>query len=640
MKLLQPQLSKPSWLTPALGLFLLTSLVRLWVVWRATDAADVVPTHGDMKFYHEWALRIAGGTWTDHRAFYGLPLYAYGLALVYTLFGVQPYVAILLQIVAESLTTVLIYKLADQAFTEAGRPTATPVRRIGALAAVGWAFFVPAQTFSTILMPTCYLVLAFWFVVWWVLKKQDGHPSAGEFFSLGLLMGFVAMMVANILFLIPLVIIAILFAMSWPDTLRRALATRSAAAALLLAGVTIGAAPCWLHNYFVAGEPVFLSAHSGVNFWIGNSPQANGYPKIPSGLRADQQGLLQDSITFAERAAGRPLRRSEVSAYWSAKAKDQIRQHPGQWLRLLATKAHNFWSAFQYDDISTITEYRENGITLPGPRFGLIAALALPGLVLAWMRRPAARWVVAAVCLHLASLLTVFVTERYRLAAVPGLLLLAAFGLAELARGWRERRPALCAAYLSMLAVAVPFVFWPQRDPDLRTLDDYNTGIADLERGRLERAQGKLERVLAAHPDNAEANFARGNLCLAKGERDQAKHFYRRTLQIDPHHGRVLNNLGVLALQESRWTVAEHFLKGALQVNPDDAKSNFLLARACWAQGDAPTARRAIEHALELQPQRGDFQRLATEIFASADLPASLPASAPPSETESSNTAG
>ena len=95
-----------------------------------------------------------------------------------------------------------------------------------------------------------------------------------------------------------------------------------------MAGVFLGASPAWIHNDFIARDPVFLSAHSGVNFWIGNNPVATGYPKFPPGLHAGQEAMLKDSITSAEKALGRPLKRSEVSAYWSGKARAWVRAHP------------------------------------------------------------------------------------------------------------------------------------------------------------------------------------------------------------------------------------------------------------------------------------------------------------------------
>jgi tetratricopeptide (TPR) repeat protein len=613
-------LKAPLWLSrqsrPSAGaaVFLLALLIRLWVLFRAADTPEFQPNQGDMKFYSDWAQRIAAGHLTDHLAFYGLPGYAYWLAAIYRLVGFQPYFAALFQVAAEAGTTLLIYKLAACAFVRAGR--ADDERRagwIGWLAALGWIFFVPAQAYAAILMPTAYLVLAFWFVVWWVLKPRAASPPCREFFLLGLLAGVVAMMVANILFLLPLVIVAIFWRRAWQWPAGAPAGLRAAAVGLLLAGTLVGAAPCALHNYLVAGEPVFLSAHSGINFFIGNNAQSNGYPQIPAPLRTDQEGMLKDSIIWAERAAGHPLRRVEVSAFWSSLASQYIHEHPGAWLRLLCRKFENFWNGFQYDDLGILTPLKEDNVLLPGLGFGLVAALGLPGMALAVWRRPAARWIALAVGLHMASLMTVFVTERYRMAAVPGLLLLGAFGLVELGREIFAAQWRPVGAYAAALAGACVLVCWPV-DPSLRSVDEFNSSLADIEQNRLGRAQEKLERVYAGHPNNAETVFALGNLWLAKGDRDRAKYFYRRTLELDPQHDRALNNLGALAAEEKRWPLAEAFLNGSLQIEPNDAKTSFLLAQVRWERHDFQGAREAIANAVRLQPDRPEFQKLSHEL--------------------------
>ena len=600
----------PLWrkLPPPAAVFVLALLARLWVMCRAADTPDFLPEQGDMKFYSDWARRIAAGTWTDHQAFYGLPGYAYWLALIYTLVGYQPYVAALCQAVAEAVTATLLFRLGPLAFLRPGGGGGLAARRaataVGALAALGWIFCEPAQAYATVLMPTCYLVAAFWFVVWWVLRPwRAGRPPLAAFLGLGLLMGVVAMMVANILFLVPLVIAAIFLRRDWsmpalPFTPGR----RAGAAALLAGGAVLGASPCALHNYLLAHEPVFLSAHGGINFFIGNNAFANGYPQVPPPLHTDQHGLLRDSILWAERAAGHPLRRVEVSAFWSRLASQYIHEHPLAWLRLLLTKLGNFWNVFPYDDLGVLEPFRENGLLLPGIGFGAAAIIGLPGMLLAAARRPKSRWIIAAVFLHMASLMTVFVTERYRLAAVPGLLLLGAFGLVELTRvaaaGNLPRPPhrAAAAAYALALAAAAAIALRPV-DPAVRHINEFNGALADIDNHRLDRAEAKLTRVLADNPNNAETYFALGNIALDRGDRDRAKFYYRQTLQLDPGHFRVLNNLGVLAFEEKRWLLAGKFLDGALHIEPDDAKTQYLLALVRWEQADLPGAQAAISEA-------------------------------------------
>ena len=93
---------------------------------------------------------------------------------------------------------------------------------------------------------------------------------------------------------------------------------------------------------------------------------------------------------------------------------------------------------------------------------------------------------------------------------MPGLLLLASFGVVEIWGDLSTRQWRSIAVYAAMLAAAVLIVERPV-EVGLRSLDDYNSSLADLQQGRLDRAQQKLERALAANPDSAETNFALGN---------------------------------------------------------------------------------------------------------------------------------
>ena len=358
-----------------------------------------------------------------------------------------------------------------------------------------------------------------------------------------------------------------------------------------------------------------LSAHSGINFWIGNNPYATGYPRMPPGIRATQEGLLSDSVTLAEQAAGRSLTRAEVSKYWSEKANAYIRENRPAWLRLMAVKFGNFWNAYQYDDLSLIKLLRDNGILPPGLRFGIVAALGLAGFFPVAWRFPRGRWVAAAVLLHMCALLPVFVTERYRLAAVPGLMLLGAGGLWMLLENLVRSRWLPAGAYMGVALAAAWFVSIPRTDISLWSLDYYKAGICATEAGDLDHAQRSLETAFAYVQDNADVNFALGNLWLARSDPARAKVYYRRALTLQPQHSGTLNNLGVLALDEKRWDLAEKFLSASIAGDPA-AKTHYLLARARFEKGDIAGARTALDTALGMRPKQREFLELRDRIEA------------------------
>ncbi|MDQ6911795.1 MAG: tetratricopeptide repeat protein [Verrucomicrobiota bacterium] len=544
-----------------------------------------------MHFYNDWALRILHGQWTDHRAFYGLPLYPYFLAVLYKLFGYSPFVPGFLQALADSGTAVLLYKIAGRVFGGVW---------IGLVAAAAWAFYLPEEAYSVILMPTALAVFIFWFVLWQIIKRETA-PALAIIFLLGLLVGFAATGVATLLFLLPLLLVAIF--LKWQQPLRN----RIFQLALLVLGVSLGIAPCAAHNYLVAHDRVLLSAHSGVNFWIGNNPTANGYPRMPPGMHAGQEAMLQDSVTMAQNAAGHEMKRSEISEYWATKARAFIRENPAAWRRLIAVKIANFWNAFQYDDLSIITNLGLQGVLIPGIRFGLIAALALPGIVFAYKKYPLSRWLLAAVLLHMVSLLTVFVTERYRLAAVPGMVLFAVFGLTYFWDNLASANYLRVTSYLACLAVTAFLVSIPKKDPSLWALDPYNSGWQALDSKNYPLARAKLQLAYAYVPENAEINFALGNLELDQSDKTGAKSWYARTLKLDPGHEGALNNLGVLALEEQRWELAIKFFHNALRVSPNDAKTHYLLARAYHGDGNLEEARHEVDLAVKLKPTQPEF---------------------------------
>jgi hypothetical protein len=181
----------------------------------------------------------------------------------------------------------------------------TAAKWISGLAGIGWALFLPAQTFSIILMPTCWLVLAYWGCLLWLTQVRSDsiwRPWLG----IGLVIGFVAVFVATILFLWPIAHRSHLF-VSWKRGRRRATlgaagwccgspGSGSSCGRIRLRGFTITV---------VAREPVLLSAHSGLNLWIVTTLLRPDYPRIPPGLRASQEGLLRDSITLARKIAGK-----------------------------------------------------------------------------------------------------------------------------------------------------------------------------------------------------------------------------------------------------------------------------------------------------------------------------------------------
>lgn len=664
----------PPWVFVWLGVF----LVQFLVLNMIAASRHFLPDGDDMKFYNDWANRIVGGELTDRKAFYGLPGYAFALAGIYKATGgyghwYSPYLIAQLQAAMHALTATWLFLLACRVFGGVSREEKRRGMAIGVLAAAAWAFFTPAQVFSAILMPTSWVVCAFWGTVYWlVCIHEKGRASWWRpWLWIGLCAGITAMMVATILMLLPLVVVAIALTVARGRPVRSRLLPVAGAVAILMAGVYAGCSPVWIHNYFIAKDHVLLSAHDGLNFYLGNHATSNGYTRIPAGLRASQEGLLKDSLSIPEKMAGHPLKRSEASAFWKEKGRAFIHDHPVAWMRLLWRKFENFWNAFQYDDLSILKLLRDENAVPPGLRFGFAAVLGLPGLLLCWIRWPRSRWVAGGVLLHMAALMPVFITERYRLAAAPGLLLLAVAGLWLLWENLAARCWEKVVLQLALTAVCAGFVSRPQTEISLWSLDFYKAGIrategateameqekdfrrqaaeslaagnseaarkfteaasrqAALVPAYLGAAQRNLETAYAYVPANQDIAFALGNVWINRRDNERARKCYARALAIDPGqpHAGALNNLGIIALGEKLWKDAENFFQRSIQIEPDDAKKWYLLAQACKEQGDIAHAEIAITRAISLNGKVPAFQKFRDDLRKPVPPPAPAPAS-------------
>jgi hypothetical protein len=332
--------------------------------------------------------------------------------------------------------------------------------------------------------------------------------------------------------------------------------------------------------------------------------------------------LLRDSITLARKTTGKELTRAEVSKFWGERANRWISENRAAWLSLLGTKFLNFWNAQEYDDITTIKPMERDGILTPGIRFGVVAALGTPGLLLGIFRNRRSRWIAAGILLHMAALLPVFITERYRLCAVPGLLLFGSYLLGEFWRSVMERRWIQTAGIIAMAGAGSWFVTISRPDPTW-SLDHYKAGLRAFDDGKLATAERELATAYAYVPENAEIQFALGNLRFAQGNFAGAKHWYRQSLERVSNHPGAWNNVGVIAMQEKRWDIAERSFLKSLEVEPDDAKTFYLIARARFEAGNRQGAMAAVGEAIRRVPKQPEFLELRKQI--AGETPAAGP---------------
>ncbi|MFI5181552.1 MAG: tetratricopeptide repeat protein [Thermoanaerobaculia bacterium] len=386
-------------------------------------------------------------------------------------------------------------------------------------------------------------------------------------------------------------------------------------AAMFTFGVVLAIAPVALRNLFVSHEVVLISSHGGLNFFIGNSAEADGtYHAVP-GITPSIEGQAEDTKRVAEAEAGRPLSVREVSSHFSRKAWRWIAANPGSAARLFVRK---IWYALSGDEVPLnfcFPWYREKSLLLRllfvGP--GFLVPLGGAGLALLLLGsgkvppRLAAPWVVFAPA-YVFAVALFFAATRYRLPLFAPLAI-GAGGAAAFVFGARRTagRRHLAAAAVVAALLAIP-ALWPTGLWDAAADEEMHLVLYEIEKGDV-GAMRHAETAAPAHPDPALFWLRVGTSFAAAGKSDEAITALSRSNQIDPNRPGIASVLS--ALLEKRGIArflagdaagARPDLEQAVQVDPTNAAACLNLAAVLAEQGETSRARALARQALDLKP--------------------------------------
>ncbi len=501
----------------------------------------------DAQVYDDWARKIAAGQWLGGEVFYHAPLYPYLLAAAYSLLGHHYLPIYLLQIALGLGQIYLVYRIGREAASE----------WIG-LAAAGLLTFYAALPFFelkimavAVAMFLCTAALALLLDAWqkggmvrWVLS--------------GALIGAAALAAPAALLLAPVYGVALL-----------ARGTRWLEAGALAAGTLLAIAPATIHNLAAGGGFIPISSQGGITFYQGNSPKSRGLYRTVEGFTGSPLSQQQEEKAAAEKAAGHPLKDSEVSAYWFGKGIDAMAGQPGAAIGLLQMKLWRWFSSIEYS-----TEYSQ---AVERPDLWLLWVLLLPwgalavggvaGMLLGRGVYPG----LAPVSLYLAGTVLppviFYVSSRYRLAAAPALAILCAVALERLvararARGLIDALPSALVLIILIGVTLVPLgrdhlfqeanvrynagnLFYDRGDYDTAIalygqaleVNDFefyrvNLGNALTRKGRFDEAIQQYRLVTQRKPGFAKAYVQWAKALVLQGKRDEAREVYARAVKL------------------------------------------------------------------------------------------------------------
>lgn len=546
----------------------------------------------DSKTYHDWAAAIAGGDWLGGKVFPALPLYPYLLGLIYFIFGVSVPAARLIQVLVGTVNCGLIYLL--------GRRLLGPAT--GLLAAFLTAVYGWLVVYDSAILSPVAIVFFSALLLLLLLRLRERRAGWPGWLAAGILAGLTATVSGHSLPFLPL-------AAAWIFFPRRA--WRPALGFLAGAAVVLGLIT--YRNWRVGGDLVPLTAHGGINFYIGNNPYARGVFEPPPILRSGGATLQRDAETIARRALGRPLQPSEVSSFWFGQGFDFIKSHPGAFIALLGRKFTIFFDQLEIADVIHPAFFRRVApiLKIPFPVFGVIAPFALLGLLLAAKRWRNLLLIYLFIAGYILSTILYFVNSRYRLPLVPFLLIFAAWAIlwgVQRARRkqWKPLVPALVVLALLALWVNPQLVGKPRFILNLGAGHNH-LGTYFSRQGNLDRAREEFAEALRLEPQRPEAHYNLANILSRQGDLAGAEAGYREAIRRNPYYESAHLALGLILERRREAAAAERKYREVIQNLPFSPRPYLSLARLLLIEEKPGEAARTIERGLEQNPELPDF---------------------------------
>ncbi len=521
------------------ALFLLALILRLAYLVEIRDTLYFHTLILDAEEYDYLAQALLEGDWwlATHRTYVHGPLYPALLALL-KLGGAELVATRLFQAGLGALSCVLLYAIARRFF-----PAPTPL--LTGLIAVGyWPFIL----YNGELLATTLTIFIELLLVTQLVRCTD-RPSYWSAAGAGALLGLLIETRSNTLLLVPV-------ALWW--LYHR---TRARLLVPFCVGVCVVLAPFLVHNYLIQGTP--LPFQGAWSFYMGNNPAADGTPYARQGIDWQRLEILPYQADMATSPADR-------GRFYLSEGLDFIVDQPLAYLHLLYRKFRLFWHAFEIPVSVDIHFYEEHSrlsyLNLFG--FGLVASLALVGLVWNWHRWCQYGLLYGFGLSYLISGLLFTVCARYRLPAVPFLMLFAAEALRQGAlslKGHQWRRSAVLALALGAAFALAHTGIDPAQVNHLRSA--WLQGQVHMRNQAYARAEEAYLQALQVGPD-ADVYSSLGAVYEAQKRPREAETAYRQALARASDHTRARLNLGNLLRREQHFDEAESLLREALANDP------------------------------------------------------------------------
>ncbi|MCJ7457645.1 MAG: tetratricopeptide repeat protein [candidate division Zixibacteria bacterium] len=575
------------------GIFVFSFVLRLIYLSQMNSNPYFTSPTMDALYHDLWAQAIVQGNWIGDQVFFRAPFYPYFLGIICKLLGHNYFIPRLIQHLIGSLSVILIYFLARKLFN----------RKVATLSAILTSIYGVLIYYEDELLLD-FLLVFFGVLLLLLLYRAEEKSKSSRFFTAGLVASLFAITRPNILIFIPFVLVWILL------LLKVNLKRKIVFSLFFLMGLFGLILPITVRNYLVGKDFVLISSQGGINFYIGNNPQADGTSAILPPYGDDWE--YQDAAYEVQGSIGKIPRPSEVSDYYLKKGTNFIIRSPQKFLSLFLKKAYLFWNSFEISNNQDIYFFRRYSalIRILPVGFWIIGPLSLVGILLSLKSWRKYFLVLIFVLSYSFSVLLFFVNSRFRLPVLPFLIVLSSFALIQLfgyLKGSSFKK-----LFLSM-ALLVLFFFLC--NSNLYHLDKTNfaqsyfsLGNLFLKKGNLQDARAEYLLALKENPSLQRAHLNLGNIYFHQKDYSRAEKEFLEELKANPRQEKAYNNLSVLYRIQGDDLKATTLAKQALEIKPYYKEAYVNLALAYLKTENYLSAESSLVSALALFPSFAELR--------------------------------
>ncbi|MBL7191693.1 glycosyltransferase family 39 protein [bacterium] len=441
----------------------------------------------DSEFYHNSALKIISGDIIGNFPFFMSPLYSYLTASIYSIIGAQSFAVVIFQTALSCLTLWMIWRLASLILND---EAAVIAAWLGAVFPV-WIYFDGVLLTASIILflnTAALLLLALWFKdhrIW-------------RLFTAGIMLGLSASARPNIL-----LFAAVLLFYLFNERLHKP-------AFYVFMGLILLIIPVSVRNYAVTGEFSLTTVSGGMNFYVGNNPDATGlYVEPPFIESSDPESEYQTYLEEARRLSWKDLSPAQASGYWYKTGMLYLLQNPLRWIQLWWCKFFYFWNNLEAPNNISIYAAQSYSPLLRVffLKFGLLISLGIPGLFILPKSRIKTIFLLYLITILISNIIF-FTSSEFRFPVIPLILIGASWAIIKIIDAVKNKKLRWHYVVLPLILLIFTFYRTPLAEKLANPRMDYlNIGSVLLRDGQPEAAVGFFEQAVSLDPSAEDAHL-------------------------------------------------------------------------------------------------------------------------------------